>query len=231
MKRNIAGIVYSEYIMLKPSLGRYVALLLFYWILSYFGLYSVEIALALGQILLTLCPIALFSLEEEENSWAYFYLVPQGREILVKARYLFALGLSLLVTLVHLLVLVLWQVLLGGKVPLFVLYLSSMLGIFLLSAFFPLYYNLGGRRSRPWFFLLLLVPLGLLVIFHQYITDGIRTFQEKTGELSLLSLCVALFLLEILLAFFSFRKSLEGIQKQSWQQRGRSLDWAESGEC
>lgn len=197
-------LLYKEYIQLKDSLIGYGKLLLFYWLLAWLGLYPLWVAVSLGQFLLILAPLVLFIQESRENFHHYLYTVPQGPVKMVKSRYLFALFLGAISTQGNLLLLILWQLWLGGDLPLRALMLSALGGFFLLFISLPLCYHLGGERARPWFYMMVLIPLVFYVLFRDSIAVRMDFLHDSIQLRLFLTAVVAL----VILGYFSYRQSL-----------------------
>lgn len=213
---KIIGVLYKEYLLLQQSLGQYTFLLCFYWCGSLLGLYSLEMAVSVGQMLFLFAPFALFRREEEQNLQKYMVLL--GTKEMVTGRYLFALVLCGLVTMLNLLFLVFCQIFTqkSTESPLIVLFFSSIFGIFLLTLSFPLFYAYETKKAKPWFYLLLLVPSILIVIFYQNITFCINFIWEKAGILALVGLLLILLGSVLALGLFSLQKSILLQQKKDF---------------
>lgn len=205
---KIVAILYKEYLLLRRNLKQYTILLLFYWFGGILGLYSLELAVSVGQMLFLFAPFALFRQEEEENFRKYMILL--GEKEMVAGRYLFTLILCGLITMLNLIYLVFCQILSrkSTESPLLLLIFTIILGIFLLSISFPLFYAYDTAKAKPWFFLLLLFPIILTVIFHRYITLGIDIIWKKHGILPLVAGLLLLLGMSLMLAIFSYHKSV-----------------------
>lgn len=210
------NLLYKEYCLLRPSLSQYSSLLLFYWLGCLFGLYSLIITVSIGQLLFILATFALFRREEEGNFQKYSLFL--GRSQNVSARYLFALLLALCITMMNLIILVFFQIFrqISSAEPLFVLFFSTITGLFIEFLALPLFYGLGTAQAKPWFYLLLLAPMTLIVIFYENITNWIGTIYQWGGIFALLGgfpLCLSAVLL---LGLFSHKKSIEILDKKDF---------------
>lgn len=165
-KSKINSNLYAQWILLKPTLYSYSLMIFSYWILAFFGLFSQEIAIAMGQLVIMLSPLALFSREEACGFPPISALFPQGREGFVTARYLFALALTAVSTLITLLCLLAWQYFTQQSTFswLLSLLLSTFLGLIFLEISLPILFHLGAKEGKPWFFLLVLTPVALFVM-------------------------------------------------------------------
>lgn len=185
---KIYSILYCQWLLLKPSVYAYGGILCSYWVLAFFGLYSMEIAVSLGQIVIILSPLALFSREEETGIYEYLLTLPQGREGGVTARYLFALSATMISTVFTIILVVLWDYLLNKSVlsVLLCLLLSSSFAVIFLDIALPLFYLLGAKKGRPWFYLLVLMPVALVVLFLPWLEPIILSIIGRVGELQTL---------------------------------------------
>lgn len=168
-KRNINAILYKEYLLLRGNLRRYLGLALAYWLFAFLGLYPLWLAVMMGQLLFILAPISLFS--QEEGLMDTLFLCDKGRYLSILGRFLSGICLCLFATVGNLCALVLWQILGEESItlPLMVLLFSSIWGLLLLCATLPLFFLLGKSRGKPWFFLLVLIPLALCLLWRPWL--------------------------------------------------------------
>lgn len=197
--RRIQSLLYKEYLLLKQSLRVYGGLVLLYWIFAKLGIYPPWIAVLMGQIVPILAPLSLF---QRENS-DYLAVLPSGRELAVFARYLTALALTMGSFLFNLLILL---VLFANnsnnslELPLITLLFATFMGVFTLDIALPLFYALGSRRGKPWFFLMVLTPVALLALRIQEL--------EQFYSITLVFVLFFGILMGILAGFYSFRVAL-----------------------
>lgn len=163
------SLLYHQWIHLKPSLSAYGGMLSFYWIFALCGLFSTEMAVSMGQIVIILSPLAIFTREEPMQS--YLMLLPKGRKLAVTGRYVFSLAVVVLTTSATLGILCLWQFVWGKPLftSLFALFFSTILALFFLALSLPLLYGFGTKASKPWFFLLILLPVALFVLYLPFV--------------------------------------------------------------
>lgn len=178
---NYQSIIYKEYLSIKSKLTSYVKLMSFYWLLTTFGLFPLWLAVAMGQVLWILSPLALLSSTEEENS--------VRERFFVKARYDLALAFGTISTFLHLLLLIFWQIFSSGNFAFYVLVTSTVFAYWILFITFPIFYLVKNEKGKSWFFLILLTALCIFVMNYKYITNSIVEFWTvKALSAALLSL-------------------------------------------
>lgn len=210
-KRSMNAYLYLQWLLLKPTLLGYGGMLVSYWVLAFFGLFSGEIAIAMGQLVIMLSPLALFSMEESTSFQDVSVLFPSGRVGVVVARYLFALGLTAVSTLVTMVAIIAWGGISGERTfsRMLALMLSTLLGLVFLELSLPILYQLGSKEGKPWFFLLVLTPVAFFVMvlpqLEEYLEQRIFS-QDPVTTFAWLLLGIGL----ALLGFFpSFALSLK----------------------
>lgn len=202
------SIIYKEYILLRGSISLYFKLILFYWLLSFLGLYEISYTISMGQILVILATVSQF--KQEETFWKYVIIHEKGRENAVYGRYIFTVLLTIVITMINLIIITFYQIFTGESVeiPLISLLFSTVLSLLLSSASLPLFYRLGSQKARPWFFLMVLIPLVLIVIYKPYITNSMEPFWRDGLSLDLFLLLFFLLFLVLILLFSSYLKSI-----------------------
>ncbi len=153
------------------------------------------VAIAMGQIVPILATLALF--RKEEGAVGPISLGERRQGVL--GRYLFAFSLSVGCTLLQLLLLC--ALVEAGQLSgsLFALFLSTLYALVVLEISLPLFYALGASRGKPWFFLLVLVPVALLALV---LYRGL--WQERYSIFVLLQLFLGI-LLALCAGVYSFR--------------------------
>lgn len=205
---KIFSILYKEYILLETSLHIYGAIFLFYCLLTSFGLYPLSFTLTIGQIVVILSPIALF--QKEKTFQNYIYTLRSGRDCAVVGRYLFSLILTLLISGINLVIITFTSIISENSVTeaLNFLFFATIFSELLLSIALPLFYALGEEKARPWFYLLVVTPVALFIIFRDYITRCIPLIQ---GNFHLYFFMLALCAMAL---FFSCGKSRQILWKK-----------------
>lgn len=160
----INSLLYMQWLHLKPTMTPYCAIVVCYWIFALFGLFSMEMAVATSQMVVILSPLALFS--REKTSIDYIRLLPMEKKTEVTGRYSFALLLILCSTTISLALLSLWQVIWNKNLfsSILALLLSTALALLFLSLALPLLYSVGVSSGKPWFFLMILLPVALFTL-------------------------------------------------------------------
>lgn len=214
---KLSTILYSQWLLLKPAVRAYGSILLSYWILAFFGLYSMEIAVSIGQIVIILSPLALFARENSSGFQEYLLLLPKGRFGLVTGRYLFAMFVVSLSTLITFTFLVFWQVMTKNNTlsVILALLLSTSVALLFLEIALPLLYKMGVKQGKPWFFLLVLTPIALLVLFLPEFEPTLLSFIEKEGEIKTLSYFILLVTASLTGLFPSYVVSMKIYEKKS----------------
>ncbi|MFI3253008.1 MAG: hypothetical protein R3Y63_01510 [Eubacteriales bacterium] len=167
---NEIGTLYMEYIEIKDKLKTYGKLMAFYWCLACLKIFPLWLAVAMGQILMILAPLGLFTEREEKEEGETWH------RSTVKGRYQFAVALGTLATLVNLMILMVWEIFAPIHLGFFALITATVLAFFLLFLAVPLFYSMGIKKGKNWFFLFLLTGLSLFVINYNNITNSIQTF-------------------------------------------------------
>lgn len=220
-KSNLNGIIYAQCLLLRPTFLAYGGMILSYWLLSYLGLFSPEIAVAMGQLVMMLSSLALFSMEESSSFQEVWALFPSGREGLVVGRYLFVLGLTAVTTFVTLLLLILWSILGSGEIfsCVLALMLSTLLGLVFLELSLPLLFALGSRQGKPWFFLLVLTPVAFYVMVLPMLDEYLQERMFHQDQVSTLAWMILGIGLGLIGFFPSYLASMKIFQRKSLEER------------
>lgn len=212
----IIRVIYKEYLLMRPNLRQYGLLLLFYWIGCIFGLYPADFTVAMGQILFIMSTFVLFRREEQGNFRKYSLFL--GRKESVTARYAFGVSMALFITMVNLIILVFLQIFTKKSTsePLLALFFSTIGGLFAEFLALPLFYALDSPKAKPWFYLLILTPMTLLVIFYENITEWIDKIWIFGGFLALFFSLSLVLGGVLVLGLFSYQKSVEILVKKDF---------------
>lgn len=205
---NIVPIFYKEYLLINEKLRRYGTLLFLYWCFAFVGLYPIWVAVCLTQ---GLGMLSIFSLFAQEVSFVdYSHAPPFGPRECVIGRYRFALCLLLLSSTWSIFCLALFQILGSGTGEitnaLKAGFSVSMLGLWLWSLVLPIFYAYGHEKARPWFFLLILVPVGLFVVNSRYLGVILGDFWSFSRVV--FGICTSFFAL-----YLSQKESLRIVQR------------------
>lgn len=208
---RLLGLIYKEYILLRGSMALYGKLMIFYWLLSGLGLYPISMTVGIGQIILIFAPLSLFFQEERFKFQEYLLNLPDDSKNMVKSRYLTICFVTLGVTMLNLLFIVFWQLFTKEytEKALLSLAVSTIFAILIQSLALPLFYSLPCGKARPWFFLLILTPLSIYVIFRKTITNSISNITAEGGFFALFGGLFLLVALVLQLGFCSYLKSVK----------------------
>lgn len=159
--------LYAQWLTLSPSITAYLGMILAYWFLSFIGLFSHEVAIIMGQLVLMLSPLALFASEKEGGFAEVMLIFPQGREIAVLSRYIFSIALVVFSTLATLISCIFAQTIFQTEIFSWILalLLATLVGFIFLDISLPLLYFYGAEKGKPWVFLFILMPVALGVLF------------------------------------------------------------------
>lgn len=198
-------------------LGRYSRFLLLY-LLLFGGIFVVQGNATFGSmivVLLSSLVISTFTYDDQAHWDQYILSTPVGRKKVVLAKYLLALALVVLGTLVGLLCVLLGRMvnpgeeLLQGMVPLATLGLSALVGALAVSAIIPLIYRFGTEKSRLMMMLVYALPAVLIgTLFNLIAPEQVHRVVDWF-EVSLPSLLVATPLFCIAAICFSYVLSVK----------------------
>lgn len=197
----MTGLIVKDFLVMRKSIKAYILFLLFYFVMTALGLFSISFITAMVQIIIMMLPLSAFSYDELAKWDRYAFSLPLGRRAVAGARYLFALILALFAALFGLVTcLILSLVFYDPNLVENCLTVMVSLGLGLLycDILLPLTYKLGPERARPYFYLVIFLPIILLVGAYKIgLLDGL-SFLEQIPEATAISAVLLLPLLPLL---------------------------------
>lgn len=161
----MTGLIAKDFLVMRKSIRTYILFLIFYFIMSALGIFPVSIVTTLVQLIIMMLPLSTFSYDELAKWDRYAFSLPLGRRAVAGARYLFALLLSLFAALFGLVSCLVLSVFFHDPNLVencLTVAVSLALGLLYCDILLPLTYKLGPERARPYFYLVLFLPIVLL---------------------------------------------------------------------
>lgn len=161
----MTGLIAKDFLVMRKSIRTYILFLIFYSIMAALGIFPVSIVTTLVQLIIMMLPLSTFSYDELARWDRYAFSLPLGRRAVVGARYLFALLLSLFAALFGLVSCLVLAVFFHDPNLVencLTVTVSLALGLLYCDILLPLTYKLGPERARPYFYLVIFLPIILL---------------------------------------------------------------------
>lgn len=161
----MTGLIAKDFLVMRKSIRTYILFLIFYSIMAALGIFPVSIVTTLVQLIIMMMPLSTFSYDELAKWDRYAFSLPLGRRAVVGARYLFALLLSLFAALFGLVSCLVLAVFFHDPNLVencLTVTVSLALGLLYCDILLPLTYKLGPERARPYFYLVIFLPIILL---------------------------------------------------------------------
>lgn len=161
----MTGLIAKDFLVMRKSIRTYILFLIFYSIMAALGIFPVSIVTTLVQLIIMMMPLSAFSYDELAKWDRYAFSLPLGRRAVVGARYLFALLLSLFAALFGLVSCLILSVFFHDPNLVencLTVTVSLALGLLYCDILLPLTYKLGPERARPYFYLVIFLPIILL---------------------------------------------------------------------
>ena len=197
----MTGLIAKDFLVMRKSIRTYILFLIFYFIMAALGIFPVSIVTTLVQLIIMMLPLSTFSYDELAKWDRYAFSLPLGRRAVAGARYLFALILTLFAALFGLVTcLILSLAFHDSKLVenCMTIMVSLGLGLLYCDILLPLTYKLGPERARPYFYLVIFLPIVLLVGASKLgLLDGL-SFLEQIPEASAIAFVLLLPLLPLL---------------------------------
>ncbi len=159
------GLVLKDMLVMRKTIRTYALFLIFYLVMTLLGLFTISFTTAILQLIVMLLPMSAFSFDEMARWNGYALTFPLGRRAVVTGRYLFALIMTLVAGLCGLLSCVLVSIfdsqdmLLENMMTVMV---CLSLGLLYADILLPLCYKLGPERARPYFYVVIFLPIVLI---------------------------------------------------------------------
>lgn len=196
----MTGLMVKDFLVMRKSIKTYILFLAFYFVMAALGIFPISFITAMVQIIIMMLPLSAFSYDELSKWDRYAFSLPLGRRVVAGARYLFALSLALFAALFGLVsCLVLSGVFHDPNLVENCLTVMVSLGLALLycDILLPLTYRLGPERARPYFYLVIFLPIILLVGASKLgMLDGL-SFLEQIPEATAIAFALLLPLLPL----------------------------------
>ena len=162
----MTGLIVKDFLVMRKSIKTYILFLLFYFVMAALGIFPISFITAMVQIIIMMLPLSAFSYDELSKWDRYAFSLPLSRRAVAGARYLFALILTLFAALFGLVTcLILSLAFHDSKLVenCMTVMVSLGLGLLYCDILLPLTYKLGPERARPYFYLVIFLPIILLV--------------------------------------------------------------------
>ena len=163
------GLVKKDILVARKTMRAYALFLLFYFGLAVMGMFNISFVATFACVLVMMMPMAAFSYDEQAKWDRYAMSMPLGRRAVVGARYLFALVLAIIATVIGTVTCVVLSVLeREDLVESLATVLSSLgVGILLAAIILPLCYKVGPERARPYMYVVIFVPIIALFLAYR----------------------------------------------------------------
>ena len=197
----MTGLIVKDFLIMRKSIKTYILFLLFYFVMAAVGIFPISFITAMVQIIIMMLPLSAFSYDELSKWDRYAFSLPLSRRAVAGARYLFALLLSFFSALFGLLVCLVLSLFFHAPDLMencLTVMVSLGLGLLYCDILLPLTYKLGPERARPYFYLVIFLPIVLLVGASKLgLLDGL-SFLEQIPETTAIAFVLLLPLLPLL---------------------------------
>lgn len=161
----MTGLIAKDFLVMRKSIKTYILFLLFYFVMTALEIFPVSFVTSMVQLIIMMLPLSAFSYDELAKWDRYAFSLPLGRRAVAGARYLFALLLSLFAALFGLVSCLILSVFFHDPNLVencLTVTVSLALGLLYCDILLPLTYKLGPERARPYFYLVIFLPIILL---------------------------------------------------------------------
>ena len=161
----MTGLIVKDFLVMRKSIKTYILFLAFYFVMTALRLFPISFVTAMVQIIIMMLPLSAFSYDELSKWDRYAFSLPLSRRAVAGARYLFALLLSFFSALFGLLVCLVLSLFFHAPDLMencLTVMVSLALGLLYCDILLPLTYKLGPERARPYFYLVIFLPIILL---------------------------------------------------------------------
>lgn len=197
----MTGLIAKDFLVMRKSIKTYILFLAFYFVMTALGLFPISFVTSMVQLIIMMLPLSAFSYDELAKWDRYAFSLPLGRRAVAGARYLFALLLSLFAALFGLVSCLILSVFFHDPNLVencLTVTVSLGLGLLYCDILLPLTYKLGPERARPYFYLVIFLPIILLVVASKLgMLDGL-SFLEQIPEATASAFALLLPLLPLL---------------------------------
>lgn len=161
----MTGLIAKDFLVMRKSIKTYILFLAFYFVMTALGLFPISFVTSMVQLIIMMLPLSAFSYDELAKWDRYAFSLPLGRRAVAGARYLFALLLSLFAALFGLVSCLILSAFFHDPNLVencLTVTVSLALGLLYCDILLPLTYKLGPERARPYFYLVIFLPIILL---------------------------------------------------------------------
>ena len=192
----MTGLIVKDFLVMRKSIKTYILFLLFYFVMAALGIFPISFITAMVQIIIMMLPLSAFSYDELSKWDRYAFSLPLSRRAVAGA-----LILTLFAALFGLVTcLILSLAFHDSKLVenCMTIMVSLGLGLLYCDILLPLTYKLGPERARPYFYLVIFLPIVLLVGASKLgLLDGL-SFLEQIPESTAIAFVLLLPLLPLL---------------------------------
>lgn len=161
----MTGLMVKDFLVMRKSIKTYILFLAFYFVMAALGILPISFVTSMVQLIIMMLPLSAFSYDELAKWDRYAFSLPLGRRAVAGARYLFALLLSLFAALFGLVSCLVLSAFFHDPNLVencLTVTVSLALGLLYCDILLPLTYKLGPERARPYFYLVIFLPIILL---------------------------------------------------------------------
>lgn len=161
----MTGLIVKDFLVMRKSIKTYILFLAFYFVMSAMNLFPISFVTTLVQLIIMMLPLSAFSYDEMAKWDRYAFSLPLDRRAVAGARYLFALLLSLFAALFGLVSCLILSAFFHDPNLVencLTVTVSLSMGLLYCDILLPLTYKLGPERARPYFYLVIFLPIILL---------------------------------------------------------------------
>lgn len=161
----MTGLMVKDFLVMRKSIKTYILFLAFYFVMAALGIFPISFVTSMVQLIIMMLPLSAFSYDELAKWDRYAFSLPLGRRAVAGARYLFALLLSLFAALFGLVSCLVLSAFFHDPNLVencLTVTVSLALGLLYCDILLPLTYKLGPERARPYFYLVIFLPIILL---------------------------------------------------------------------
>ena len=213
------GLIVKDMLIMRKNLRTYAVFMGFYLIMSALDLFSISFTTAIIQIIVMMLSMGSFSYDEMSKWDRYAFSLPLGRRAVAGARYLFALSLALFAALFGLVSCLVLSAFFHDPNLVencLTVMVSLGLGLLYCDILLPLTYKLGPERARPYFYLVIFLPIILLVGASKLgMLDGL-SFLEQIPEATAIAFALLLPLLPLLGMVVSYLISCRILERKEF---------------
>lgn len=215
----MTGLIVKDFLVMRKSIKTYILFLAFYFVMTALELLPISFVTSMVQLIIMMLPLSAFSYDELAKWDRYAFSLPLGRRAVAGARYLFALLLSLFAALFGLVSCLVLSAFFHDPNLVencLTVTVSLALGLLYCDILLPLTYKLGPERARPYFYLVIFLPIILLVGASKLgMLDGL-SFLEQIPEATAIAFALLLPLLPLLGMVVSYLISCRILERKEF---------------